>query len=241
MLGRTLVVLDAFAQGERAVSLAELSRRTGLPKSTLHRLAGEMVEHRLLERTGGGYGLGGRLFEIGERVPAYRTLADAAQPVMHDLREATHHRIHLAVLDGTEVVYIAIIGPAMRELRSRVGGRLPAHATGVGKVMLAYSGRRAVQARVEAGLPPLTPRTITTPGMLDRELRKIRTVGMALDLEENAVGMSCVAAPVWGADRRIRAALSVTGPTRSIDPSVLGPAVRTAAFTLSRTLRDSGL
>ncbi len=64
---------------------------------------------------------------------------------------------------------------------------------------------------------------------------------MDLDLEENTLGMSCVAAPVWGADRTIRAALSVTGPTRQIDPSVLGPAVRTAAFTLSRSLRQSGL
>lgn len=242
MLGRTLALLEAFSPAEHALPLAELSRRTGLPKSTVHRMAGDMIEHRLLERSAdGGYGLGLRLFEIGERVPSYRSLADAAQPVMHDLHEATHHRIHLAVLDGVDVVYVAIIGPAVRELGSRVGGRLPAHATGVGKVMLAYSGTQTVRDRIEAGLPRLTPRTITTPGGLDHELRKIRTVGMALDLEENALGMSCVAAPVWGADRRIRAALSVTGPTRSIDPSVLGPAVRTAAFTLSRSLRDSGL
>ncbi len=96
-------------------------------------------------------------------------------------------------------------------MSSRTGGRLPAHATGVGKVILAYSSAATVRARVEAGLPRLTPRTISTPGGLTRELRKIRSVGMALDLEESHAGVSCVAAPVFGADRRVRAGLSVTG------------------------------
>ncbi len=169
VLGRTLLLLESFTAGDHSLSLAELARRTGLPKPTIHRMAADMIEHRLLQRTDdGGYGLGLRLFEIGERVPSYRSLVDAAQPVMHDLREATHQRVHLAVLDGVDVVYVAIIGPAARDMGSRVGGRLPAHATGVGKVMLAYSGRAAVRERVEAGLPRVTPRTITTPGGLDR-------------------------------------------------------------------------
>ena len=74
-----------------------------------------------------------------------------------------------------------------------------------------------------------------------RELRKIRSIGMALDLEEATPGVSCVAAPVFGADRKVAAGLSATGATGSVDPGTLGPAVRTAAFTLSRLLRESGL
>lgn len=91
------------------------------------------------------------------------------------------------------------------------------------------------------GLPAKTPRTLTTETTLIGELRKIRAVGMALDLEESHVGVSCVAAPVFGANKRIRAGLSITGSTATMDPGTLGAAVRTAAFTLSRNLRDAGL
>ena len=160
---------------------------------------------------------------------------------MEDLREATHQRIHLAVLDGVDVVYVNILGGSAMGLTSRVGGRLPAHSTGVGKVMLAYSSRAVVRARIEAGLPQLTTRTIATPEALIAELRKIRSVGMALDIEESHLGVSCVAAPVFGADRRICAGLSVTARTPSLEPGTLGPAVRTAAFVLSRSLRSAGI
>ncbi|KRE55431.1 IclR family transcriptional regulator [Phycicoccus sp. Soil748] len=245
LLSRATAVLEAFDDSHPVLGLADLARRTGLPKSTVHRIASELVSLRVLERpddaTVDGYRLGMWFFERGELVPVHRSLSDAALPVMEDLREATRQRIHLAVLDGVDVVYVEILGTGRHDIASRTGGRLPAHATGVGKVLLAYSPAATVRARVDAGLPRMTPRTIATPGGLTRELRKIRSVGMALDLEESHLGISCVAAPVFGADHKIRAGLSVTGVTGSIDPVTLGPAVRTAAFTLSRTLRASGL
>jgi DNA-binding IclR family transcriptional regulator len=246
MLTRVLAVLGCFTPATPRLTLAALAAGSGLPKSTVHRLCGSLVDARLLERhpESGEYRLGLRLFELGELVPQHRTLSDAALPVMEDLREATRQRIHLAVLDGLDVVYVEILGAGSGggvDVVSRTGGRLPAHATGVGKVLLAYSPRSVVEARVAAGLPRLTPRTIATPGALTRELQEIRASGTAYDREESHVGISCVAAPVFGADRRIRAGLSVTGPTRTIEPATIGPAVRTAAFTLSRTLRDSGL
>lgn len=243
VLGRAAALVRAFDERSPVLGVGELARRTGLPKSTVHRLAGELVAERVLDRgeETGTFRLGMWLFELGELVPAHRTLSDAALPIMEDLREVTRQRIHLAVLEGVDAVYVEILGTARVDVPSRTGGRLPAHAVGVGKVMLAYSPVAVVRARIEAGLPRFTPRTITTPGGLTQELRKIRTVGMALDLEESTPGACCVAAPVFGADRRIRAGLSVTGPTRSVDPGTLGPAVRTAASTLSRVLRESGL
>jgi IclR family transcriptional regulator, acetate operon repressor len=241
LLSRAAAIVGAFDDRDPVLSLVELSRRTGLPKSTVHRIVGELVTLRVLERHDDGYRLGMWLFERGELVPGHRSLSEAALPVMEDLREATRQRIHLAVLDGVDVVYVEILGTGGLEVVSRTGGRLPAHATGVGKAMLAYSPAATVQARIEAGLPRLTPRTISTSGGLVRELRKIRSVGMALDLEEAQLGVSCVAAPVFGADRKVAAGLSVTGVTGSVDPGTLGPAVRTAAFTLSRLLRESGL
>ncbi len=246
LLARAAAIIGVFDERAPVLGLAELARRTGLPKSTVHRIVGELVSLRVLDRqetgpSGEGYRLGLWLFERGELVPVHRSLSETALPVMEDLREATRQRIHLAVLEGIDVVYVEILGSSGADVTSRTGGRLPAHATGVGKVMLAYSPAATVHARIEAGLPRLTPRTIATPGALTQELRTIRSVGMAQDREESHLGVSCVAAPVFGADRRIRAGLSVTGATKSVDPVVLGPAVRTAAFTLSRLLRESGL
>lgn len=241
MLGRAAALLGAFDERSPVLGTAELARRTGLAKSTVHRLAAELCESRLLAREGTGFRLGEWLFELGELVPLRRTLADAAQPIMEDLKEATHHRVHLAILQGTDVVYVKILGGAAMGLMSREGGRLPAHATGVGKVMLAYSSRAVVASLIEAGLPPRTPRTITTGRDLILELRQIRSIGMAFEVEESHEGVACVAAPVFGADRKITAGLSLTGPVDKIDPKTLGPAVRTAAFVLSRTLRLSGI
>jgi IclR family acetate operon transcriptional repressor len=243
VLGRAALLVEAFALDDPFLGVSDLSRRTGLPKATVHRLAAELCAIRVLERddAGGVYRLGGWLFELGEMVPHHRSLANAAQPIMEDLLEATHERIHLAVLDGIEVVYVKILGGRSLTVASREGGRLPAHATGVGKVLLAYSPEAVVRARIDAGLPRLTPRTVAAPGALGRELQKIRDMGLGMDREESHLGVSCVAAPVFGADGHVRAALSITGPTGSVDPAKLGPAVRTAALTLSRTLRHSGL
>jgi len=247
MVSRALAVLGAFSVTDPVLGVSEITRRSGLPKGTTHRIIASMVAERLMERAdspripGGGYRLGMRLFELGELVPAHRSLSAAALPIMEDLREATRHRVHLAVLDGIDVLYVEILGAGAADVSSRVGGRLPAHATGVGKVMLAYAAPSVVADRIAAGLPQLTARTICARDALIAELRKIRTHGFALDIEESTVGVSCVAAPVFGSDRSIRAGLSVTGITRSIDPGTIGPAVRTAAFTLTRQLRESGL
>ena len=244
VLARAAAVVAAFDEDHPALGIAEIARRTALPKSTVHRLVAELVELRVLDRDEGAkgrYRLGMWLFELGELVPSHRSLSDAALPIMEDLLEATHQRIHLAVLDGIDVVYVEILGAVDVELASRTGGRIPAHATGVGKAMLAYAPQAVVSERLEAGLPRLTPRTITTPGALARELQDIRTEGTAYDREESHVGISCVAAPVFGSNRRVRAGLSITGRTSAIDPVRYGVAVRTAAFTLSRVLRESGL
>ncbi|WP_344706139.1 IclR family transcriptional regulator [Marihabitans asiaticum] len=238
VIARATCLLEAVAEG--ADTIRGLARATGMAPSSVHRLVGQLVDVGVLARADSRIQLGAKLFELGAQVPVRRDLADAAEAVMEDLREATHRRIHLAVLDGTDVVYVRILG-AQSGIASKVGGRIPAHATGVGKVILAYSSTAAVQACIDTGLHRVTPRTIHTPQAFTYEMRKIRTVGMALDLEESTAGVSCVAAPVFGADRKVRAGLSVTGPTRSIDPGTLGIAVRTAAFTLSRTLRDSGI
>lgn len=230
-------ILAAFEDERADLGISELARRTGLAKSTTHRLVLELVRLGLLEPVGPGIRLGMRLFELGQLVPRQRTLKDAALPFMEDLREATQNNVHLAVLDGIEVVYVEILRVRNSQpLPSRVGGRMPAHATGVGKAILAFSGPEVVKARIDAGLPRRSPYTIIMPGALARELRTITETGVSYDRQESAVGIVCAAAPVFGEDGEVQAAISVTGRAERLDIERMSPAVRTAALALSRTL-----
>jgi IclR family acetate operon transcriptional repressor len=110
--GRITSVLEAFRDDRDALALSELARRAGLPKSTAHRLAREMIRCGLLERANGRLRLGLKLFELGQLVPQQRGIRDAARPVMSDLREATRHSVNLGILEGGDVVYVDITAAA---------------------------------------------------------------------------------------------------------------------------------
>ena len=140
VLAKVMAVLHSFVADDRAVSLAELARRTGLPKGTLHRVCADLVTAKLLERASDGYRLGGHLFELGMRASVERGLVDVATPFMEDLYELTHETVHLGVREGSEVMYIAKIGGHRQAATpSKVGGRLPLHCTAIGKVLLAHA------------------------------------------------------------------------------------------------------
>jgi DNA-binding IclR family transcriptional regulator len=237
-----MALLEAFNPDDESVGLSELARRSGLPKATVHRLLHQMSGHGLVERTEDGYRLGMRLFELGHRSPRSRDLRLAALPILGDLRDATHETVHLAVLDGTEVVYLEkLVGHQGPPLASRVGGRLPAHCTGVGKVLLAYASAKVVHAVLQQPLRRLTARTIIMPGLLTRELATIRRTGVAFEHEESTRGVVCAASPIMGPDGTAVAAMSVSGWADRLDPQRYAPAVRTAALAVSRELaeRDS--
>lgn len=237
VLGRAVRLLGAFDADHTVLTLAELVRRSGVPKSTAHRLVGELAANRLLEVDGGGIRIGMRVFELGQ-LAGVRSLSEAALPLMEDLREATGATVHLVVLEGVEVVYLEILrGKGAPSMPSRVGGRMPAHATGVGKAILAFSPPEVVAARIEAGLPAVSPHTIVTPGLLTRELVRVAERGVAFDLEESGLGVVCVAAPVFGQEGAVVGGLSITGRAGRLDPERMAPAVRTAALALSRQLR----
>jgi DNA-binding IclR family transcriptional regulator len=238
VLARAVRVLAAFDADSALLGVSDLARRTGLAKSTVHRLVHELAALGLVEITPAGVRLGMRLFELGQLAPRQRDLRDAAMPYLQDLREATGATAHLAVLEGIEVVYVEILrGKDAPALPSRVGGRMPAHATGVGKAILAFSPPEVVRARLEAGLPRTSPHTIEMPGMLQRELARVRDAGVAFDREESGVGIVCVAAPVFGVDGRVCGALSVSGRSGRFKVERMAAAVRTAALALSREMR----
>ena len=146
VISKVVALLDAFTPASPELSLNELAALTGLPVSTTYRLASELVAWGGLERVeGGGYRIGLRLWEIGSLAPRGETLREVALPFMHDLYEATHENVHLAVLDGTEALYVEkLSGRRAMPVRTRRGGRLPLHATAVGKVLLAYGPEQPV-------------------------------------------------------------------------------------------------
>jgi DNA-binding IclR family transcriptional regulator len=236
---KVVSLLDAFIVGDFELSLNELARRTGLPLSTAYRLAGELVEWGGLERAeGGGYRLGLRLLEVGSRAPRSATLNELVVPFMQDLFVATRENVHLAVLDGREALYVErVTGLQSISVKSRRWGRMPLHATGVGKVLLAYAPAAFVDVLIAEGLARYTPYTIVAPGHLRRSLAEIRRTGVGVAHEEMTLGRVSVAAPLFDVVGRVVAAMSIVVPT-TVDPQRLTAAVRTAALSASRRLRE---
>ncbi|MFE9095768.1 IclR family transcriptional regulator [Streptomyces sp. NPDC007264] len=229
-----LVALGDRASGGTGVS--ELARRARMSKSTAYRVLGMLERNGVVERVGTDYRLGERLHHLGRAVyaPGAENVRDVLLPHLADLYETTRETVHLAVLHDTHVVYLAkLYGHRSVPVPSRIGGRLPAHATAVGKVLLAYDSAAAERAVAEP-LPRFTDRTLTGPGDLAAALDAIRRTGVAFDDEEYQPGLVCVAAPVLGRDGRAVAALSVAGRRGQIDTRRLSAQARRVAAAGSR-------
>lgn len=235
VLDRVTAVFDAFGEEDEGLGVSELARRANIPKSTVSRIAADLVDQRFLDREGDKFYLGVRLFELGQTVEQPRRLRRIAHPVMAELRDLTGQSVQLAVLDGADVVFLAIVRsePTVRP-SARIGGRLPAHTTALGKAMLAFSPPGALATVLAGGLPRRTPYTIGEPEAFVLELRRVHSAGVATETEECVVGRSCAASPVFGPGGAPVAAVSVAGPSTSVTADRVGAAVRAAAATLSR-------
>lgn len=237
VLGKAMTVLHAFSAEDMGLSFAQLQRRTGLPKATLHRIAGDLVTAGLLDRHDGDFHLGSHLFELGMLASVERTLIEVATPFMEDLYERTHEVVHLGVREGHEVVYVAkVAGHKGARTPTRVGGRMPVHATALGKALLAHAPQ-AVWIDVLSGpLERRTPRTLTAPGRLRAQLDAVVQAGVAYEYEEAALGVVCVAAPVLDAEDRPLAAISIAGTASRFRPDQHAASVRAAANGVAATL-----
>ncbi len=237
VLGKAAAVLFSFSAEDTHLTLIEPTQRTGLARSTVHRLASDLVALRLLERDEAGYRLGGQLFELGMRASVERGLLEVATPFLEDVYERTHETVHLGVLEGTEVVYVAKIGGHRQaSAPSRIGGRMPLHCTALGKALLAWSPPSLLQEVVAGGLEKRARRTITAPGTLRSQLHQVVERGVAYEFEESAPGLACVAAPVLDPEDRPVAAVSATGPITRFKPEAHAAQVRAAAAGIAATL-----
>ncbi|MDA2804016.1 IclR family transcriptional regulator [Nocardiopsis suaedae] len=257
--GRALRLLAAFDVAHPALTLSELARRAELPLATAHRLAGELESWRALERgSDGRFRVGNRLWEMGLLAPVSSRLRQVALPYMQDLYEATRENIHLAVRDGFDTLYVEkLCGHRSVPIVSRVGGRLPLHATGVGKALLAGADPAVREGYLGRTLPRPTGFTLVERGRLDRELRAVARRGYALTREEMTLGSVSVAVPVaqvgsgpdtQGAARRDgtgdpppepAAALGIVVRSHRADPARLVPPLKTAAQAIARRLEET--
>lgn len=226
-VARALGILENVDGGPRGTGITELSRRLGLGKSTVHRLCATLEHHGYLVRDPGTgrYRLSLRVFQIGSHALEALDLPARALPELERLGAATEETVHLAVLDGPDVIFIGKVeSPRPLRLYSHVGRRCPAHCTAVGKVLLASvrPGQRALASA--RPLKRYTAKTITSAPALERELEEVRRRGYATDDEEFEEGIRCVAAPVRDYRGRVMAALSVSLPAGRL------PRSRTAAL-----------
>jgi DNA-binding IclR family transcriptional regulator len=234
---RTLDVLGAFGPEHRVLRLTDLAARSGLTPSTTLRIVRRLEARGFLARRADGYVVGRRTWDLGLLAPVQTELRDVAAPFLQDLQAATRATVHLAERDGDRVLYLdRLQGSASVPVVSRVGGRLPLHTTGVGKVLLAHAPAEVV-GQVLAGLQRVTPYSITSPGLLQRQLAQVRREGFASTSGEMDVGNASVAVPVRGPDGDVVAALGLVVATLGRDRPRLVAALSVAAAGISRALR----
>lgn len=228
---RVLAILGAFDVAHPTLTLSDIARRTGLPLTTVHRLVGELVTWRALSRSpDGGYTVGVRLWEAGLLSPLHTRLREVAVPFLQDLHSSVRENVHLAVRDGDEALYVEkVTGHRSVPIISRVGGRLPMHATGVGKALLAFQPPAFITSFLRQPMARCTPYTITEPGRLARETAAVRQRGWAQTREEMTLGSCSVAVPVLGADGTAVASLGIVVHSLGAALERLVPALRGAA------------
>ena len=236
-LARALAVLAVFSTEQPRLTLAEITRRSGLPHSTCHRIVGELAAWGALERDDGrGFTIGLRLWELGTLTPRALSLRAAAAPFMEDLYQATRQHVQLAILDGTEAVIVERRSASDAVgIVSGIGGRLPLHCTGVGQVLLAHGGQELFDRLIGAGLERFTKHTIVSGRELRGALAECRLVGYAVVRGERSAGIDSVATKVSGRGGTVVGALSVVSQAPT-DVHSLALAVVAAGRGISRSL-----
>jgi DNA-binding IclR family transcriptional regulator len=236
---RTLALLFAFDETHRRLTLSDLARRADLPLPTAHRLVGELVaDGALSRRPSGEYVVARRLWQLGLLAPVETGLREVAAPFLNDIHAATRATVHLAVRERGEVLYLErLSGRASVPVVSTVGSRLPLHATGVGKVLLAHAPDDVV-ADALARLARITPYTITQPTRMREQLERVRRDGYATTVEEMTIGACSVAVPVRAGDAAgpVVAAVGVVVPSLKRDRARLVAALHVAAQGIGRSV-----
>jgi DNA-binding IclR family transcriptional regulator len=221
-LGHGVAILECLDRGTGELTAAQLASRTGMKLSTLYRYLAMLEASGFIQRlTGGKYALGIKLVELGGHVLLRDDVYRFGQPVAEELATELGLDVHLAQLYEGDVLHVGYGGrPARVESRnslvttgSKLGQRAPAHCTSLGKALLAYTPTNDVESVIRRfGWRPMTTNSIRTFARLEKELNAVRSRGFAIDREEKASGIYCIAVPVFGRNRQAACSISATGP-----------------------------
>jgi IclR family transcriptional regulator, acetate operon repressor len=243
-LERALDILEVLSRSEGDLGVSEVGTSVGLPNGTVHRLLSTLTRRGYAHQNPltRKYGLGLKAFALASS--ARESLGPLARPFLEELTVVSRESSNLASLDKNAVVYIEQVpAPRMVRMFTEPGNHAPLHSTGTGKVLLAYQPPEVLDSVVrQTGLPRFTAHTITDAGELRGELERVREQGYAMDSEEMEDGVRCLAAPVFGGDGAVLAAISVSGPASRLDReriTELIPEITRISAALSESLNFS--
>ncbi len=239
VIERMFMLIDALASREDAITLKEISEKTGLHPSTAHRILNDLAIGRYVDRPQpGNYRLGMRLLELGNLVKGRLNVRDAAVLPMRELHKLIQQPVNLSMRQGDEIVYVerAYSERSGMQVVRAIGGRAPLHLTSVGKLFLAADDPQRIRAyATRTGLQGHTKNSITQLEALERELFKTRQSGHALDNEELELGVRCMAAGVYDDQNKLIAGLSISAPSGRMEDQWL-PKLKETARQISETL-----
>lgn len=216
-VSRALDIIKLISLKKGGLGVTEIANQMDINKSSVYRILSTLVQYGYVEQDKGTerYKLGYQFLEASSRLLESLDIRTEAKPFLQELEKETNEVIHLVVYDQGEVVYIEKLdGNEALRMHSKVGKRAPMHCTSVGKAILAHLPADSVQEILERkGLPVHTVKTITDKNVLVEELAEVKKKGIALDLEENEYGITCIAVPIFDHLGKVAAAVSISGPT----------------------------
>lgn len=239
VIERMFALMDVLASREDAISLKDISEKTGLHPSTAHRILNDLAIGRYVERAQpGSYRLGMRMLELGNLVKDRLSVRDAALGPMRELHKRIQQPVNLSVRQGDEIVYVerAFSERSGMQVVRAIGGRAPLHLTSVGKLFLAADDPQRMRTYASrTGLHGQTRNSITQLPSLERELAKVRQYRHAQDNEELELGVRCMAAGIYDDQGKLVAGLSISAPASRLEESWLAP-LQATAQEISQTL-----
>jgi len=243
VIERMFALIDVLASKEEAISLKEISEKTGLHPSTTHRILNDLAVGRFVDRPeAGSYRLGMRLLELGNLVKGRLNVRDVALLPMRELHKLTQQPVNLSMRQGDEIVYVerAFSERSGMQVVRAIGGRAPLHLTSVGKLFLALDDPSRIRAyATRTGLSGQTRNSITQLPVLERELAKARQNGVARDNEELELGVRCMASGIYDDQGHLVAGLSISAPADRLDETWLAK-LQFTTQEISRSLGFKG-
>ena len=239
---RAIRVFDLLAHSRRGLTVSEISRSLGLPKSSTHRILTTLEQEHCVQKNAqtGRYYFGTKLFHLNKAALKGLALREAAKPFLISLMQRTGMTVHMAVLESRQAVIVERISPTQQTIVGTwVGRAMDVHSTAVGKALIAFLSPEEFAREIgPAMLVRHNGNTIIKMSQLKRELENIRQLGYSVDNEEDELGGRCVGAPIFDRDGRVAAAISVNSPTENMPENRIrhtaGVVMQTAVSICSR-------